>query len=161
MLKNPFSLFEQAEAGQERQELATRIRQEGHSCFRRFIDSFTAAIKAAQDGELERIEQLIAQAQELFPVPAEFSPSWQKIWDELLEMSANKRSVLEEISAAERDGEWQIIIDNPKAIQEVVCYPGLPFLDAANLYAYFRPQLAQNEYIRLQKIQTVIQKIGP
>jgi len=161
MLKNPFSLFEQAKPGPQLQELAARIRQEGHSCFRRFIDSFTAAIKAAQDGEFERIDRLIAQAQTLFPIPAEFSPSWQKIWDELREMNANKQSVLAAIPAGDRSGEWQIIIDNPKAIQEVVCYPALPFLDAANLYAYFRPQLDKNEYIRLQKIQTVIQQVGP
>ena len=51
-------------------------------------------------------------------------------------------------------------MDNPLVVQEVVCYPALTFGDAAYLYAYFRPQLEKSEYIRLQKIQTVIQEIG-
>lgn len=75
-------------------------------------------------------------------------------------MIATKIQVLQTIHKEDRDGEWQVIIDNPFAIQEVVCYPALNFLDAAYLYAYFRPDLEKNEYLRLQKIQTLVMEFG-
>ncbi|MNR53601.1 hypothetical protein D3C85_1736400 [compost metagenome] len=90
----------------------------------------------------------------------DFSPSWETIWPEIELTIAAKRNIYTNIPHADRAGEWQVIMDNPLVVQEVVCYPGLSFEDAAYLYAYFRPQLEKSEYIRLQKIQTVIQEIG-
>ncbi|WP_261303212.1 hypothetical protein [Paenibacillus andongensis] len=133
---------------------------EGYSGFRRLLDGITEEIKTAGDADIEGIELTIAKASRLFPEPVNFSPSWECIWPELHATLAAKKHVLSTITEADRKGEWQVIMDNPQVVQEVVCYPGLEFHDAAYLYAYFRPQLEKSEYIRLQKIQTVIQEVG-
>jgi hypothetical protein len=67
---------------------------------------------------------------------------------------------LETVPPDQRGGEWQVILDNPHTIQEIVCHPGLTFDDAAYLFSYFRPGLERNEYIRLQKIQNMIVQVG-
>lgn len=136
------------------------VLSEGYSGFRRLLDGMTEAIKKAGDADIEGIEMTIAKASHLFPEPVIFSPSWECIWSELNATLAAKKHVLSNISPTDRKGEWQVIMDNPQVVQEVVCYPGLAFHDAAYLYAYFRPQLEKSEYIRLQKIQTVIQEVG-
>lgn len=56
--------------------------------------------------------------------------------------------------------EWQVLIDNPYSNQHIAVYPALSFQEAIYLYAYFRTSLEQNEYIRLQKIETVITNTG-
>ncbi|WP_188175894.1 hypothetical protein [Paenibacillus sedimenti] len=160
MLNNQFDAFDKIQTEAEAAEFQAMLLREGYSGFRSLLDGFTEAVKSAMDAEIEGIEQAIAKASRMFPEPVIFSPSWERIWHELGEMAAFKKSVLEQIPAHDRDGEWQVILDNPHAVQEVVCYPGLPFHEAAYLYAYFRPQLEKAEYIRLQKIQTLIQDTG-
>ncbi|NOV02595.1 hypothetical protein GC097_21565 [Paenibacillus sp. LMG 31457] len=160
MLNNTYSQFsmligEEAEAAYQQE-----VRAEGYAGFRRLLDGLTEAIKAAADADIPGLEQALAKASRLFPEPVQFSPSWECIWAELEATLTAKKHVLSSISPAERSGEWQVIMDNPQVVQEVVCYPGLDFHDAAYLYAYFRPQLEKSEYIRLQKIQTVIQELG-
>ena len=68
--------------------------------------------------------------------------------------------VYRKVPPGDREGEWQILMDNPYTNQEVVCYPGLTFDDAANLFAYFRPNLVKNEYLRMQKVSTAITEHG-
>ncbi|OCT16250.1 hypothetical protein A8709_02110 [Paenibacillus pectinilyticus] len=145
----------EAEALYQREVLA-----EGFAGFRRLLDSLTEAIKAARDTDMETVAHAVAKAKRLFPEPLEFSPSWENIWPELESTIAAKTHIFTNIPPGDRVGEWQVIMDNPLVVQEVVCYPALSFEDAAYLYAYFRPQLEKSEYIRLQKIQTVIQEIG-
>ncbi|MFD0695115.1 hypothetical protein ACFQZT_13485 [Paenibacillus sp. GCM10027628] len=160
MLNNLFDGFGKIQTEVEAAAFQAMLLQEGYSGFRRLLDGFTEAVKSAMDTDIAGIEQAVAKASRMFPEPVIFSPSWERIWQELGDTAAYKRSVLEQVPPHDRNGEWQVILDNPGAIQEVVCYPGLQFNDAAYLYAYFRPQLEKAEYIRLQKIQTLIEDKG-
>lgn len=160
MANNTYADFKKLPTTEAEAIFQSEVISEGYSGFRRLLDGITEAIKTAGDADIEGIEQTIARASRLFPEPVNFSPSWECIWSELEATVAAKKHVLSAISHPERTGEWQVIMDNPQVVQEVVCYPGLEFHDAAYLYAYFRPQLEKSEYIRLQKIQTVIQEVG-
>ncbi|KRF38669.1 hypothetical protein [Paenibacillus sp. Soil787] len=160
MANSTYADFKTLSTSDEEIAFQNAILSEGYSGFRRLLDGMTEEIKRAGDADIEGIEMTIAKASRLFPEPVNFSPSWECIWPELNATLAAKKHVLSAISHPERKGEWQVIMDNPQVVQEVVCYPGLEFHDAAYLYAYFRPQLEKSEYIRLQKIQTVIQEVG-
>ncbi|MBP1963949.1 hypothetical protein [Paenibacillus aceris] len=160
MLNNTYSDFFMLMSAEAEAAYQQEVCAEGYAGFRRLLDGLTEAIKAAADADIPNLERALNKAGRLFPEPVQFSPSWACIWAELGATLAAKRHVLSSIPPAERTGEWQVIMDNPQVVQEVVCYPGLDFHDAAYLYAYFRPQLEKSEYIRLQKIQTVIQELG-
>lgn len=160
MTNHTYADFKTLPTGEAEKAFQNEVLSEGYSGFRRLLDGITEAIKTAGDADIEGIERTIAKASRLFPEPVIFSPSWECIWPELNATLAAKKHVLSTISPTDRKGEWQVIMDNPQVVQEVVCYPGLEFHDAAYLYAYFRPQLEKSEYIRLQKIQTVIQEVG-
>lgn len=160
MLNNTYAEFSSLAGSDAEAAYQHGVHAEGYAGFRRLLDGLTEAIKAAADRDIPGLEKALAKAGRLFPEPVQFSPSWACIWEELAATLAAKKHVLSAIAADERTGEWQVIMDNPNVVQEVVCYPGLEFQDAAWLYAYFRPQLEKSEYIRLQKIQTVIQELG-
>lgn len=160
MITNTYTEFSMLRSAEAEAAYQQEVISEGYAGFRRLLDGLTEAIKAAGDADIPGLEMTLAKASRLFPEPVHFSPSWERVWAELEATLAAKKHVLSTISSAERTGEWQVIMDNPQVVQEVVCYPGLDFHDAAYLYAYFRPQLEKSEYIRLQKIQTVIQELG-
>lgn len=160
MTNNTLADFNKLTTAEAEALFRREVLSEGFAGFRRLLDSLTDAIKAAGDTEMDTVERSVAKAKRLFPEPVDFSPSWEKIWPELESTIAAKKHIFANISHAERAGEWQVIMDNPLVVQVVVCYPALTFEDAAYLYVYFRPQLEKSEYIRLQKIQTVIQEIG-
>ncbi|MEC0226594.1 hypothetical protein [Paenibacillus alba] len=160
MTNHRFADFQSLPTCEDEKAFQKEVHAEGYSGFRRILDGLTETIKTATDADIADIELMIAKGRRLFPEPVHFSPSWECVWAELEATLAAKKHVLTTIEPANRTGEWQVIMDNPNVVQEVVCYPGLSFHDAAYLYAYFRPQLEKSEYIRLQKIQTVIQDIG-
>jgi len=157
---NAFEQLVQAESEGQVNELRNRIEQEGYPVFRRFLDRFHTYLKALQEDQEEEVLNLIAKARRVIPSPGKLSPSWAYIWDHLASMAQYKLKVLHSVSPEDRDGEWQILIDNPFVNREVACYPGLSFDDAAYIYAKFRPGLEHNEYIRLQKIQTHVTEFG-
>ncbi|GFZ84894.1 hypothetical protein GCM10008018_33610 [Paenibacillus marchantiophytorum] len=160
MVNQAYTEFKSLSSSEAEAAFQNDVQSEGYSGFRRLLDGLTEAIKTALDADMAEIESAVSKGRSLFPEPVQFSPSWEYVWAELEATIAAKRHALTAIAPADRTGEWQVIMDNPNAVQEVVCYPGLDFLDAAYLYAYFRPQLEKSEYIRLQKIQTVIQDVG-
>ena len=90
----------------------------------------------------------------------EISPSWTYFWDEIAQMSTTKEGLFKQVPASDRDGEWQVIIDNPFSHDNVACYPQLSFLEGSYLYCYFFLNLKKNEYVRLQKIVTAVQTHG-
>jgi hypothetical protein len=155
-------LYEQLIHMNETEQLQWKayIEQEGYSAFRRLIDEFQYAIKKTTDREEAEVRERIETAARMFPEPAKFSPSWQDIWQELRDMLRWKAQVYRQVPPEEREGEWQILMDNPFTNQEVVCYPWLSFDEAAYLFAYFRPNLERNEYLRLQKVSTAITENG-
>ncbi|WP_141334770.1 hypothetical protein [Paenibacillus sp. tmac-D7] len=156
----PFSIFEQASTDQELQQFRQTVVEGGFTAFRLFLEGFRDLLKRFEDGEIERVNRLLAAARQLFPEPGRFSPSWVDIWNEFEQIAQFKQTVLESIVGDDRAGEWQILIDNPYTNTDLACYPSLTFLEGAYLYAYFRSDLKQNEFIRLQKIQNVIMAFG-
>ncbi|CAG7628237.1 hypothetical protein ACFQI7_15275 [Paenibacillus allorhizosphaerae] len=160
MKTNPFTVFEQAVSEQDLEQFRQSIIEEGFSGFRKLLEGFRDRLKRFDETEAESTSALLACAKKLFPAPVQFSPSWAKVWDEFERIIGYKIMVLDAVQAEERDGEWQILIDNPFTNTDIVCYPSLSFIEGAYMYAYFRTDLKQNEYIRLQKIQNVIMAFG-
>lgn len=160
MKHDPIALLFHSGEGEVSAELQQEIRQEGYSALSRMIDQLKDRIKHFTDEEIDEVQHMIKRASEVFPVPGKISPAWQSIWDELRSMVEGKMKVLRSIPKEKRDGEWQVIMDNPYIHQDVVCYPGLSLMEAAYLYGYFLHDLKRNEYIRLQKIDTLIMDFG-
>lgn len=141
----------------ELEQLREHVEREGYSAFRQLLDQFMRALKQIENEEsIGRVKLQVEKASSLFPEPARFSPSWQNVWNELLDSLRWMEHVYEHVAVSDRNGEWQVLLDNPFTNQEVVCYPGLQFQEAAYLFGYFKPTLVRNEYLRLQKITTAI-----
>lgn len=155
-----FDDFVEAKSESQFAELKQKLAAGGYSAFYRFIEGFKDRIRSFQDGEAEDVLALIAKAKEAVPDPGDISPAWAYIWEKLESMTRYKLKALQTVQAEERAGEWQVLIDNPYVNREVACYPGLTFEEAVYIYAQFRPELENNEYIRLQKIQTHLTEFG-
>jgi hypothetical protein len=152
--------FVQAASDRELAELQASVQNGGYSAFHQLLESIKRQIKEMQDEQVAQMNDWLTNLERLFPEPGLFSPSWLHIWKELKTMVSVKAQLLETVPPDQRGGEWQVILDNPHTIQEIVCHPGLTFDDAAYLFSYFRPGLERNEYIRLQKIQNMIVQVG-
>jgi hypothetical protein len=138
----------------------TEMEKKGYPAFFSFAEEFREAIKQYADGEARDMLGWIRRAREWFPNPGRFSPAWERLWEEFERICASKNEALAAIPPGERDGEWQVLIDNPYVPQQVVCYPGLTFAEAVYLFAYFRLDLAPNEYVRLQRVTNVMTVAG-
>jgi hypothetical protein len=151
-----------SQLGDESLHLSTKqlIEEAGYSAFRLLVDQLERAVKLADETNFAIVEERIRIANQMFPEPVKFSPTWQLFWVQIRTKLHWKRHAYEVVPAVERTGEWQIIMDNPYTNQEVVCYPGLSFLEAAYLFGYFKPTLEINEYIRLQKVVTALNLEG-
>ena len=155
-----FDQFRRAESSEQCEAVCAHIRQGGFSVFREFLEEFQEMLKRYEDADKQSVGELLSRARRRFPDPGRISPAWQTVWDDFEEIVKYKNIALETVPPAERAGEWQIVLDNPYVHQQVVCYPGLSFIEAAYLYGYFHPGLQKNEYIRLQKIQTLLYDHG-
>lgn len=144
----------------ELQQFGERLAAEGFIAVRRFFDDLREYLRGFMDDEVAEAELLLRRSRETLPTPGDISPSWQHIWQELFGILRYKRDVLERIPVSARGGEWQVLLDNPYSNQHIAVYPGLDFCEAAYMYGYFRTGLEQNEYIRLQKVETVIMNTG-
>lgn len=160
MNMKPFELFHHAQTIEQMRELQQLVQNGGYSFFRRILEGLQQQIKTFTDEESEQILQLLAKAKQYFPHPGKISPSWQTIWEELEEVIIYKINMLQRVPSSEREGDWQIVMDNPYTNQEIVCYPNLSFLEAAYLYGYFRPKLDNNEYIQIQKVHKQFTEYG-
>ena len=141
-------------------QLSQELLQGGYSAVFRFVEQFRERIKTFGDEEIEKMQQLITKGETFLPEPGAVSPSWQDLWEHFRLVTDYKINALKTIPASERDGEWQVLLDNPYTHQDIVCYPGLTFAEAAYLYGYFRSDLKKNEYIRMQKVQNLIMEFG-
>jgi hypothetical protein len=155
-----FELLVTAETAQARQEAREAAERNGYSYFNEFIEALRDRMKRADEEEMPEMHALLAKAKETLPEPGTVSPSWEFLWTELEDLLFHKAEAFREIPRDERGGEWQIVMDNPFTNESVVCYPGLSFLEAIYLYGYFRPGLKQNEYIRVQKIISKLERNG-
>ncbi|WP_308634279.1 hypothetical protein [Paenibacillus silvisoli] len=132
------------------------LKAEGFTALRHFLDDFRQYLREYEDPSCGEADELMERAQLAVPEPGRTSPSWSYIWQEYKGIIRTKRHVFESIPQEQRGGEWQVLLDNPFSNQNIAVYPGLAFIDAAYMFAYFRTELMNNEYIRLQKIATVM-----
>ncbi|MCQ6560117.1 hypothetical protein [Paenibacillus mendelii] len=141
-------------------EFGRKLRSDGFTAVRRFLDEFRDYLRLFADEASERAAELLYRAQRVLPNPGHVSPSWTDVWKEFDSIIRTKTYVLDSIPASARDGEWQVLLDNPHSNQNIAVYPGLSFMEAIYMFAYFRSDLTLNEYIRLQKIDTVLTFTG-
>ncbi|MEX2460874.1 MAG: hypothetical protein WD469_06180 [Paenibacillaceae bacterium] len=153
---NIFEQFQQATTLEANNELRAMLESGGYSLFSLLLEGLKAHLITCDEISLEQAKQLIVKGREIVPQPFVISPSWEKVWEEMEHLIFYKGEALRSIPLSDRDGEWQIIMDNPFTNEGVTCYPALSFADAAYLYGYFRRDLRKNEYIRLQKIVNVV-----
>jgi hypothetical protein len=154
-----FARFRNLEPGGEA-AFGDELRLGGFSAVRVFLEEFRAFLKEYDEPQQEEAERLIGRARAALPEPGRISPAWAEIWDEFEAIVAFKKDVFNRISPDSRDGEWQVLLDNPYTNNPIAVYPGLSFLEATYLYAYFRSDLVPNEVIRMQRIQTVLSDSG-
>ncbi|WEK55865.1 MAG: hypothetical protein P0Y55_07420 [Candidatus Cohnella colombiensis] len=151
-----FSYYMQLENSEAERVYQTEMENCGYSPFYQFVEQFRTRLKSYTDTEKTHFETLLKRGRRLFPKPGSLSPAWSLLWDEFDSIFRVKNEVLATISEADRDGEWQIIIDNPFHTQSVVCYTELSFYEAAYMYGYFQLELKPNECLRLQKINQLL-----
>lgn len=137
-----------------------QLRTEGFTAVRRLLDEFRDYLRRFTDSEGERALELLRLARTAIPEPGRISPSWAYIWQEFDRIIRTKIYLFKSIAAANRDGEWQVLLDNPHSNQNIAVYPALSFMESIYMFAYFRTDLTNNEYIRLQKIATVVTFTG-
>ncbi len=160
MNRTIFEQFVAAATEEEHNEIRSQLKQGGYSLFSQLLEGLKAHLIVCDETMIEQAERLIAKGRQIVPQPIVISPSWEKVWGEMDRLIFHKSEALRSIPVADRDGEWQIIMDNPYTNEGITCYPALTFSDAAYLYAYFRKDLRKNEYIRLQKIMNVVMTHG-
>lgn len=155
-----FIKFDTAATAREYEELREETGRRGYAYFSDFLEALRETLKQAEEKDLPEARKLLAKAREVFPEPGTYSPAWVLAWNEMESLIDCKQEAMERIPPGERGGEWQIVMDNPYTNEPVVCYPALSFLEAAYLYGYFKPGLKRNEYIRMQKIQSLLEYRG-
>ncbi|BBH19940.1 hypothetical protein Back11_12850 [Paenibacillus baekrokdamisoli] len=140
--------------------LGVQLRQEGFTPVRRLLDRLRDYLRQFTDEEGEMALELLHYARTALPEPGQISPSWAHIWQEFERIIRTKMYTFRSIAVEEREGEWQVLLDNPHSNQNIAVYPALTFMEAIYLFAYFRTDMTRNEYIRLQKIATVMTVTG-
>ena len=136
------------------------LRKGGFAAVRVFLEDFRTFLRQYDEPQQEEAERLIRRGRDVLPEPGRISPSWARIWEEFASIAAYKRDVFRRIPPDNREGEWQVLLDNPYTNGQIVVYPALAFLEAAYMYAYFRTGLEPNEVIRMQRIHTVLHETG-
>lgn len=147
-----FRYYMQLESPETERMFRDDMNTAGYFAFYAFAEQFREGLRHYDDEDRARYGELLWRSRALFPDPMRFSPSFREIWDEYEAIYAAKNEALDSVPQAARDGEWQVLLDNPYVTQQVVCYTGLSFLEAAYLYGYFRRELKPNELLRLQQI---------
>jgi hypothetical protein len=155
-----FEQFKSASTEELRQEVAKELLDGGYSAFSHFLHHFKEELKKFFDDDIHIIQGMLDKAKLTVPEPGNISPSWTHVWEELEHTIDLKMSVFKKVPAAQREGEWLVLLDNPYTNDSHVCYPGLSFIEAAYLYGYFRRGLKNNEFIRLHKVEKVLMNHG-
>ncbi|MFC5467578.1 hypothetical protein ACFPPD_02540 [Cohnella suwonensis] len=155
-----FYHYMRMDSGQPEQTYRAAMEKAGYFAFYTFAEGFRNGLREYAEEDSPLYSRLLARARRLFPEPERFSPSWGGLWDEFDLIFAAKNEALAAVPVSKRDGEWQILIDNPYSHNQVVCYTTLPFLEASYLYGYFQRELKPHEVLRLQRITERLQTNG-
>lgn len=151
-----FNHYMQITRLESEQTFRSTMEASGYFSFYRFVEDFRNGLKGYSDGDIASYRTYLERARKLFPAPGQFSPSWNSLWEEFNLIFISKNAVLSSIPSSAREGEWQVLIDNPHTHQPVVCYPSLAFLEAAYMYGYFQRDLKPHECLRLQKVTELL-----
>jgi hypothetical protein len=156
--KGANEIFERFQSAGENEYEALRqeYKSGGYSMFSELLEGLRQALLIAAEEQMDHLRSLVSKGRLIIPDPGAISPSWERIWTDYEGYITRKSEALAIVEPANRDGEWQIVMDNPYTNESIACYPGLSFVEAAYLYAYFRKDLKKNEYLRLQKIANLI-----
>lgn len=146
----------QASESDELKRLGQALTEGGYSFFHELLEGLKLKLMECDEKGLDDVRELIRKGRAAIPNPGAISPSWENVWDEQEQVVRFKEEALRSVPADSRDGEWQIVMDNPFTNEGITCYPGLSFVEAAYLYAYFRKDLKKTEYLRLQKIVNLL-----
>lgn len=150
------STYRTLTSNEQRAAFRHAMEAKGYSAFFPFVEDMRNVLKNYDESDQQAIGQLLQRSRADFPEPHRYSPSWAGLWNEFDHLYAAKNDVMRDIPVPEREGEWQVLIDNPYLPHQVVCYPALTFVDAAYTYAYFQKDLKPNEMLRLQKVSHVL-----
>ncbi len=148
-------MLEYADTKQALIECGQKIIEGGYSPFSAFLYQFEQRMKQAGDADMGLLEELIRRGKQALPDPGAISPAWEKKWERLEGIAEQKSQILKSVAPDKREGEWQIIIDNPFSLESVSCHPGLDFYQAAYYFGYFMQDLKKNEFLRLQRIENI------
>lgn len=152
--------WNETESSETIRQLGDAVRKGGYSLFSRLTERLKRRLIECGDDDLDDLRRLLQKGREMLPDPGKLSPAWDGLWEKWERILETKARVLAGIAPEEREGEWQILMDNPLTHDSIAVYPGLTFLEAAWLYGYFLQDLQPNEYIRLQKIVTLLTEEG-
>lgn len=150
-----FRRFQSAGEGQF-ETLRQEYRAGGYSLFSELLEGLKEFLVTSSEEQMDQLKALVSKGRQIIPDPGAVSPAWERIWEDYEGYIARKQEALTMVPPEERGGEWQIIMDNPFTNEGIACYPGLSFVEAAYLYAYFHKDLKKNEYLRLQKVVNLI-----
>lgn len=145
-----------ANAGESDPVVGGELARGGYSAFSDLLDGLRRHLAAAEEEQIPQLKELVKKGRSMVPDPGAISPSWETVWDDFDRYITFKLEAMSAIAAPEREGEWQIVMNNPYTNDGIACYPGLTFPEAAYLYAYFRKDLKKNEYLRMQKIVNLL-----
>jgi hypothetical protein len=150
-----FDRFANAGAG-ETPVIGNELIRGGYSAFSDLLDGLRRFLTEAEEVQMPQLKEMVEKGRSIIPDPGAISPSWETIWDDFDQYIGFKLEAMSRVEAPERQGEWQIVMNNPYTNEGIACYPGLSFPEASYLYAYFRKDLKKNEYLRMQKIVNLL-----
>jgi hypothetical protein len=152
--------FINADTHQQKEELTGILKSQGYSFINEWIIQLEKEIKWLEEKDLSRLQELLRKAEDILPEPEQHSPLWRNLWREIKLILIYKMRVFVKVEESERDGEWQVILENPASNEGLTTHAHLTFSEAAYLYAKFRKDLAVKEHISLQRVKTFIAENG-
>ncbi len=157
---NWFEHLTKINTDEEKNDFKKNILDEGFSAINDLINGFKEKLKLMDEDEFKLVKTWLELIKELLPDVTNISPAWDRIWEHLLHIYSIKVNLYHQVSKENRDGEWQVLFDNPLSTDEIVCHPKKTFQEATYIMAKYQQYLKKAEYVRLQKMITYITEEG-
>ena len=103
-MTNWLQLLQNAQSQADYEEVKTRLNEGGYASFSDLLEQLKSQLKSCDETNLDDVKQALTNAKQAFPLPEQFSPAWQNIWNELDKMLSYKRSALKQVPLAEQRG---------------------------------------------------------
>ncbi|TCS84460.1 hypothetical protein [Tepidibacillus fermentans] len=155
-----FDDFKKLTTKEEKKVYKQTVEQGGFAVFNELIRSFHEELKKLDENGFEQMQDWIELGKELFPELYRFSPTWEYFWDEITQLYQNKQEFYQIVPKEERDGEWQVLFDNPFSTEGIVCHTDKNFAEATYLAAKYQLSMKKAEILKLQKVSNTIIKRG-